>query len=140
MGNQLTVQPARHVEAVIQNADSIRSFVRVESDVLTAACKQAGIVAPRLCAGVLASVIEDLIAASKLHRSDFERTKRKERVLAAAREPVFSALRLAIAASPVNGRAAVAHWDMICEHYEVGKLAYMLGMETETSKKYALRR
>jgi len=134
MSNQLTVvQPSRYVEMVIQHTPLIRSYVRVESAILTAACKQANIVAPRICAGVLASVIDDLIVVSRLNRSDFERTKRKERVLAAAQEPVASALRLAIAASPVNGRAAVAHWDVVCEHHEVGKLAWLLGMPTGDS-------
>ncbi len=93
----------------------------------------------RLCGGLLASVIEDLVRIGNLHRSDFERTKRKQRVLAAADEPAASALRLAIVASPVNGRAAVAHWDVVCEQSEVGKLAWLLGMDTETSSGYGRR-
>jgi hypothetical protein len=121
--------------------DQIKSYARLVSPMLTEACKEAGLNSPvaDVCAGVLASVIEDLIAVSRLNRSDFERTKRKERVLAAAQEPVASALRLAIAASPVNGRAAVAHWDVVCEHHEVGKLAWLLGMPTETAKKYSVK-
>jgi hypothetical protein len=90
-----------------------------------------------LCGGLLASVVDDLVACGKLRRTDFERTKRKQRILAAAEEPAMSALRMAIAASPINGRAAVAHWDAICEKYEVGKLAWLLGMETETAYKYS---
>lgn len=73
----------------------------------------------------------------KMRRSDWERTKRKERVLEATHEPDVSALRLAIAASPLNGRAAVSHWDHICEKWEIGKLAWLLGMDTETAWKYA---
>lgn len=93
-----------------------------------------------LCGGLLATVIDDLIAVGKLPRSDFDRTKRKERIVAATEEPAASALRIAIAASPLNGRAAVSHWDAVCEKYEVGKLAWLLGMDTDTSHKYGRRR
>lgn len=89
-----------------------------------------------LCGGLLASVVDDLVQISRLKRTDFERTKRKQRVLATAEEPAISALRVAMAASPINGRAAVAHWDAICEKWEVGKLAWLLGMDTETAYKY----
>lgn len=89
-----------------------------------------------LCGGLLASVVDDLVAVSKLSKTDFERTKRKQRILAAADEPAASALRIAMAASPLNGRAAVAHWDAICEKHETGKLAWLLGMDTETAYKY----
>jgi hypothetical protein len=89
-----------------------------------------------LCAGLLASVVDDLVAIGNLRRTDFERTKRKQRVLAVTEEPACSALRIAMAASPINGRAAVAHWDAICEKWEIGKLAWLLGMDTETAYKY----
>ncbi len=92
-----------------------------------------------LCGGLLASVVEDLVAIGNLRRSDFERSKRKQRVLAAADEPAASALRLAMAASPINGRAAVAHWDAVCEGFELGKLGWLLGMDTETSHGYGRR-
>jgi hypothetical protein len=132
------IRPSQHaVETIARNAALIRSHVRMTSPVLTEACRLAGAPAYALCAGVLASVVDDLIQISRLDRSDFERTKRKQRVLAAAQEPAASALRIAIAASPVNGRAAVAHWDVICEHYEVGKLAWLLGLDTETARKYS---
>lgn len=90
----------------------------------------------QMCGGLLASVIDDLVTVSRLPRTDFERTKRKERILSVTDEPAVSALRIAIAASPINGRAAVAHWDAICEKYEVGKLAWLLGMDTDTAYKY----
>lgn len=89
-----------------------------------------------LCGGLLASVVDDLVCIGRLRKSDFERTKRKQRVLAAADEPACSALRIAMAASPLNGRAAVAHWDAIAEAHEVGKLAWLLGMQTETAYSY----
>jgi hypothetical protein len=92
-----------------------------------------------LCGGLLASVVDDLVTIGNLRRTDFERTKRKQRVLAAADEPAASALRIAIVASPVNGRAAIAHWDAVCEGYELGKLAWLLGMDTETSWGYGRR-
>ncbi len=92
-----------------------------------------------LCGGLLASVVEDLVEIGRLRRTDFERTKRKQRVLQAAEEPARSALRIAVAASPINGRAAVAHWDAICEPQEVGKLAWLLGLDTEMSFTYGRR-
>jgi hypothetical protein len=113
----------------------------MKSSTLTTACRQAGlpIELAELCGGLLASVVDDLVTIGRLRRTDFERTKRKQRVLAAADEPAASALRIAIVASPVNGRAAVAHWDAICEGYELGKLAWLLGMDTETSYGYGRR-
>ncbi len=113
----------------------------MQSPALTTACRQAGlpIELAELCGGLLASVVEDLINIGNLRRSDFERTKRKQRVLAAAEEPAASALRIAMVASPINGQAAVAHWDVICEGEERGKLAWLLGLDTETSHGYGKR-
>ncbi|MEL7086846.1 MAG: hypothetical protein AAGL98_00140 [Planctomycetota bacterium] len=129
------------VETAVKHADSIRPFVRLSSPALTTACRQRGLPLElaELCGGLLASVVDDLICISRLPRTDFERTKRKERVLAVADEPARSALRIAIAASPINGRAAVAHWDAVCEKYEVGKLAWLLGMDTDTAWRYGKR-
>jgi hypothetical protein len=133
--------PQTAVQTADRHQDRIRTLVRIQSPTLTTACRQAGlpIELAELCGGLLASVVEDLVAIGNLRRTDFERTKRKQRVLAAADEPAASALRVAIAASPVNGRAAVAHWDAICEGYELGKLAWLLGMDTETSWGYGRR-
>lgn len=129
------------VQTAAANADSIGKHVRLQSLTLTTACRKAGlpIELAELCGGLLASVVDDLVTIGRLPRTDFERTKRKQRVLAAADEPAASALRLAMAASPVNGRAAVAHWDAICEGFELGKLAWLLGMDTETSFGYGRR-
>jgi hypothetical protein len=134
-----TRMPQLAVETVSKYAERIRPLVRLQSAVLTTQCRQAGLPLDlaELCGGLLASVVDDLIMIGRLTRTDFERTKRKERVLAAAREPADSALRCAIAASPINGRAAVAHWDCICEKYEIGKLAWLLGMDTDTAWRYA---
>lgn len=146
--NALTTQPRLSqvaVQTAVRCAERIKPFVRMQSATLTTACRQAGlpIELAELCGGLLASVIEDLVVIGNLRRSDFERTKRKQRVLAAADEPAASALRLAMTASPINGRAAVAHWDAICEHpherHEIGKLAWLLGMDTETSYGYGRR-
>lgn len=90
-----------------------------------------------LCGGLLASLVDDLIAASALPRTDFERSKRMERILATTEEPAVSALRLAMAASPTNGRACARHWDAICDKSEVGKLAWLLGLDTDTAYKYS---
>lgn len=129
------------VQTASRHRERIGVLVRMQSATLTMACRQAGLSLElaELCGGLLASVIEDLVMIGKLRRSDFERTRRKQRVLAAADEPAASALRLAMAASPVNGRAAVAHWDAICEGYELGKLAWLLGVDSETSWGYGRR-
>ena len=131
--------PQYALEQVSANTAIIRSFVRVNSLSLIEACKRRGLTVEHaaICAGVLASVIEDLVVIGRLQRNDFERTKRKQRVLAAACEPIVSALRCAVAASPVNGRAAIEHWDVVCEKHEIGKLAWLLGMQTEASHKYS---
>jgi hypothetical protein len=133
--------PEVAVRTVSMHADRIKPHVRMNSVALTTACRQHGlpIELAELCGGLLASVVDDLVAIGNLPRSSFDRTKRKQRVLAAADEPQASALRLAIAASPINGRAAVAHWDAVCEGFELGKLAWLLGVDTETSWGYSRR-
>lgn len=129
------------VQTIVRHQERIKPLVRTQSLTLTTACRQAGLPVElaELCGGLLASVVEDLVMIGNLRRSDFERTKRKQRVLAAADEPAASALRLAMAVSPINGQAAVAHWDAICEGFELGKLAWLLGMDTETSGGYGRR-
>jgi hypothetical protein len=133
--------PEIAVQTVNLHRERISVLVRMKSPTLTTACRQAGlpIELAELCGGLLASVVDDLVCIGRLRRTDFERTKRKQRVLVAADEPAASALRIAIVASPVNGRAAIAHWDAICEGYELGKLAWLLGMDTETSWGYGRR-
>jgi hypothetical protein len=148
MSTQLTARLSGFaIEQVSRHAPAIRSkLVRFTSPALTAACTKAGLTREQaeLCGGLLASVIDDLIAISRLARTDFERTKRKERIIAACSEPASYALKIAIAASPINGRAAVAHWDAVCankyEKHEIGRLAWLLGMDTDASKKYSQRR
>jgi hypothetical protein len=143
--NALTMTSARlpelAVQTVARNSAAIYKLVRMKSPTLTTACRQAGlpIELAELCGGLLASVFDDLQAIGNMKRTDIMRTKRKQRVLAAADEPAASALRIAIAASPVNGRAVVAHWDAVCEGYELGKLAWLLGLDTETAWTYARR-
>lgn len=129
------------VETACKGQERIRLLVRMNSPAVTAHCRQAGLSLElaELCGGLLASVVDDLVAIGQLRRQDFERSKRMDRVLAVAEEPAASALRIAIAASPINGRACVRHWDAICEKHELGKLAWLLGMETETAYKYGKR-
>lgn len=105
---------------------------------MTTACRQAGlpIELAELCGGLLASVVDDLVAASKLPRTDFERAKRMERVLEATNEPAIFALRIAMAASPMNGRACARHWDAICEKPERGMLAWLVGLRTDSAERY----
>ena len=116
-------------------------FVRMTSPVVTTHCRQAGlpIELAELCGGLLASVVDDLVEVSRLRRTDFERSKRMDRILATTEEPAVSALRLAMACSPINGRACVRHWDAVCEKHEVGKLAWLLGVDTETAYTYGKR-
>ncbi len=131
--------PQMAMETVNRHVDRIRMFVRIDSTALTTACRQAGmpIELAETCAGVLASVADDLITIGRLARSDFERSKRMERVLAATEEPIRSALQLAMAASPINGRACARHWDAICDKPELGKFAWLLGLQTDTAYKYS---
>lgn len=126
------------VGQVVTHVDQIRTLVRVQSTALTTACRQRGLPLElaELCGGLLASVVDDLIAASQLDRMDFERSKRMERILAATQEPSLSALRIAMAASPTNGRACARHWDAICDQGERGKFAWLLGMDTDTAYRY----
>lgn len=127
------------VEQTARYAARIRPLARIVSPSLTTACRQAGLPMElaELCGGLLASLVDDLIAASALPRTDFERSKRMERILATTEEPTVSALRLAMAASPTNGRACARHWDAICDKTEVGKLAWLLGLDTDTAYKYS---
>ena len=130
--------PQIAVETAAKHAERIRLLVRLQSTVLTTACRQAGLPMDlaELCGGLLASVVDDLVTVSRLPRTDFERSKRMERILAATEEPAASALRCAMAASPTNGRACVRHWDAVCDKAERGKLAWLLGMDTDTGYRY----
>lgn len=130
--------PQMAVETTLTHAIRIRALVRIESPALTTACRQAGLPLDlaELCGGLLASVVDDFVAVSQLGRLDFERAKRMERILAATEEPAVSALRCAMAASPMNGRACARHWDAICDQGETGKFAWLLGMATDNAYKY----
>lgn len=129
------------VETANSQSDSIRMLVRVPSPVLTTACRQAGLPLElaEVCGGLLASVLDDLMHAGRLRRTDVERSIRMEAVLKATEEPALSALRIAIAVSPINGRAAVRHWDAICDKPELGKLAWLVSLDTETGYAYGKR-
>lgn len=126
------------VETASQGRQRITALVRIKSAALTTQCRQAGLPLElaELCGGLLASVVDDLVAIGNLRKTDFERSKRMDRVLAVTQEPAVSALRVAMAASPINGRACVRHWDAVCEKHELGKLAWLLGIETETAYRY----
>lgn len=142
MSTALTMRLSQYaVDTVNARTDEIRPLVRITSPALTTALRQRGLPLElsELCAGLLASVIDDLVAVPRLARTDFERTKRMVRITRAAQEPALSALRLAIAASPVNGEAAVRHWDTICEPGERGRLAWLVGVDTEEAWRYGKR-
>jgi hypothetical protein len=131
--------PQHYVNVVATHAARIRPLVRCESVTLTTACRQNGlpIELAELCAGLLASVVDDLHTASTMPRTSFERAKRLERVMAACEEPCASALRVGIAASPTNGRACARHWDAICDKHEIGRFAWLLGLDTDTAYRYS---
>lgn len=133
--------PQVYMQAAVTHQQRIGMLVRIKSTALTTHCRQAGmpIELAELCGGLLASVLDDLMRIGRLPKSHLERSIRMEAVMAATSEPAASALRLAIAASPVNGRAAVRHWDAVCEKHELGKLAWLLGMDTETAWRYGKR-
>jgi hypothetical protein len=126
------------LESTAKHVPQLRRMVRLQSATLTQAGMECGLPQSiaEVCGGLLASMIDDLVCIGNLRHTDFERTRRKQRVLSLANEPALSGLRIAIAASPINGQAAVAHWDAICEKYERGKLAWLMGMETDTAYGY----
>jgi hypothetical protein len=130
--------PQYAVESAARQVDRIRPLVRLQSPLLTTACRQAGlpIDLAEVCGGLLASVADDLVTVGQLGRRDFERSKRMERILAATREPAIFALRIAMAASPTNGRACVRHWDAICDKGERGMFAWLLGLDTDNAYRY----
>lgn len=130
--------PQYAVGQTATHAERISKLVRITSPALTLACRQAGLPLElaELCGGLLASVVDDLVTIGQLKKSDFERSKRFERVLAATDEPAAFALRIAMAASPVNGRACARHWDAICDKGERGMLAWRLGLDTDNARRY----
>lgn len=130
------------VETAYRERERIWPFARVQSAVILTACRQAGLPMDlaELCSGLLASLADDLIAVSKLPRTDFERSKRLERILSVCEEPSASALRCAMAASPTNGRACARHWDAVCDKAERGKLAWLLGLDTDSAYVYSRKR
>lgn len=137
-----TLRLSQHaMETAVHGQERIKALVRVKSPTLTTACRQAGmsLELAEVCGGLLASVVEDLVQISALRKTDFERTKRKQRILSCTSEPAASALRIAMAASPINGQTVLAHWDAICEKHELGQLAWMLGADTVTAYGYSRR-
>ena len=49
------------------------------------------------------------------------------------------AMNSACAASPLNGRAAIAHWDRICENDDIGRMAWLLNADTLQAQRYGKR-
>lgn len=131
--------PQYAVQTLVRHQYDIRPLCRVESTTLTTQCRQAGlpIELAELCASLLASVTDDLVAISTMPKNRIERSKRMERVLMACQEPAASALRVAIAASPLNGKACVRHWDVVCDKREIGKMAWLLNMPTDAAYQYS---
>jgi len=138
MQHAIARMPQYAVSKAYEQVAAIRPLVRMQSVKLSTACRQAGLPneLAEICGGLLASVLDDLDAIGRLDRQSLERSVRMEAVLAATEEPAASALKIAMLASPINGRAAARHWDAICEKGERGKFAWLLGLDTDTAYSY----
>jgi len=77
--------------------------------------------------GVLTRVIECLDQAARLRRgSGYGRAKLIETALQACRPPVSDALRVAMVACPVDGRALLRLWTEVADYHERGVMLDML--------------
>lgn len=75
---------------------------------------------------VLQKAVRCLDEAGRARRGTFKRVKLIETAVDACREPVASALRLGMLASPTDGRAFLRLWCDVCEPWERNKLVDML--------------
>jgi hypothetical protein len=76
---------------------------------------------------VLTRVIECLDTAGQMRRgSGYGRAKLIETALQACRPPVSDALRVAMVACPVDGRAVLRLWAEVADYHERGAMLDML--------------
>jgi len=83
----------------------------------------------QVACGVLGKVIKSLDDAGKLPKTSYGRAKLLETALEACREPVASALRVGMAACPVDGRAMLRLWTHVCEPGEQRAMVDALKMQ-----------
>jgi hypothetical protein len=110
---------------------ALLEFVRdhTASPGLVAKARDAGIppCAAQLACAVLTRVIECLDRAAQMRRgSGYARAKLIETALQACRPPVSDALRVAMVACPVDGRALLRLWNEVADHSERGAMLDML--------------
>jgi len=96
---------------------------------LLAKAKTAGL--PNSCAelacAVMTRVIECLDQAAQMRRgSGYARAKLIETALSACRPPVGDALRVAMVACPIDGKALLRLWNEVADHSERGAMLDML--------------
>jgi hypothetical protein len=96
---------------------------------LVAKARAAGLPADaaELACGVLTKVITCLDGAAKLRRgSGYARAKLIETALHACRPPVSDALRVAMVACPIDGRAMLRLWCEVADYHERGVMLDLL--------------
>jgi hypothetical protein len=79
-----------------------------------------------LACSVLTRAIECLDTAGQMRRGGFARAKLIETALQACRPPVSDALRVAMVACPVDGRALLRLWAEVADYHERGAMLDML--------------
>jgi hypothetical protein len=79
-----------------------------------------------LACSVLTRVIECLDTAGQMRRGTYGRAKLIETALQACRPPVSDALRVAMVACPVDGRALLRLWNEVADPWERGAMLDML--------------
>jgi hypothetical protein len=79
-----------------------------------------------LACSVLTRVVECLDTAGQMRRGGFARAKLIETALQACRPPVSDALRVAMVACPVDGRAVLRLWAEVADPWERGAMLDML--------------
>jgi hypothetical protein len=92
---------------------------RATANKLPADCAQ-------IACAVLTRVIECLDTAGQMRRGTYGRAKLIETALQACRPPVSDALRVAMVACPVDGRALLRLWAEVADHHERGAMLDML--------------
>jgi len=92
-----------------------------------------------LCGGLLASVVDDLVTIGRLPRLDFERTKRKQRVLRLLTSPQRRRYGWLSLRRRSMGARLWRTGTLFVRASSWAKLAWLLGMDTETSWGYGRR-
>jgi len=121
----------RAFNTVAMPPPALLDFVRdhAASPGLLAKAKTAGLPADcaEIACAVLTRVIECLDQAARMRRgSGYARAKLIETALSACRPPVGDALRVAMVACPIDGKALLRLWTEVADHRERGAMLDML--------------